>query len=267
MANYNFTDFESKKESRGNGERARVGYFSSLKEDGDEAVIRLNYKTKADFKVVTVHRILLDGKWRNVECIKSLYDTKDKCPLCASGDKMKSKVFAQLLQYIKDEQGNITSEPKIWERGYVFVNEILDAIGDAVEDGKIAPNTPICDIVFKVKRIGAKGSLDTKYKLKVMQPAVVPENVFTKDFSAFTNFDSAHHDYFTKTAEELKYYVENKKFPEADTKEEKEEVKESVPVAESVPAAEPSPAVKSTAPATKPAEGKPATKPVNRYNW
>lgn len=261
MANYNFTDFESKKESRGNGERARVGYFSSLREDGDEAVIRLNYKTKADFKVVTVHRILLDGKWRNVECIKSLYDTKDKCPLCASGDKMKSKVFAQLLQYIKDEQGNITSEPKIWERGYVFVNEVLDAINDAVEDGKIAPNTPICDIVFKVKRIGAKGSLDTKYKLKVMLPAVVPENVFTKDFSAFTNFDSAHHDYFTKTAEELKYYVENKKFPEEEpapaVKEATPVVEEPAPVVEQQPASTSVPVV----------EEKPATKPVNRYNW
>lgn len=214
MANINFTDFESKRDRSSFGDRPRVGYFNSLKDDGDETLIRLNYEAKKDFEVVTVHRVVLDGRWRNVECLKNPYETDDKCPLCASGDRMKTKIFVQLLQYSRDEQGNITYEPKVWERGYGFVPELMDTIADAVEDGKVPAGTPISDLVIKVKRVGAKGSLDTKYKLKVMQPAVVPEDVFKKDFSAFEGFDSSHHDYMKKTAEEMGYFLEHQEFPE-----------------------------------------------------
>lgn len=267
MASYNFTDFESKKESRTTGERAKVGYFSSLKEDGDEAVVRLNYDTKADFKVITAHRVMVDGKWKNVECLKGLYDTDDKCPLCASGDKVKSKIFVQLLQYTKDEDGKITAEPKIWDRGYGFVPELLDVIADAVEDGKVAPNTPIRDVVFKIKRVGAKGSLDTRYKLKVMQPAVVPDNVFVKDFSAFKDFDSAHHDYYVKTFDEIKYFVETKKFPEVKKESSASETKEEV-AAEHPGVAEDVEVIAETTLSTKEVETKEEEKaPVNRYNW
>ena len=276
MANISFTDYESKKETRTFPERAKIGYFNSLKEDGDEAVVRLNYDTKADFKVVTVHRVVVDGHWRNIECLKEPYDTNDKCPLCASGDKMKSKIFVQLLQYGKDENGNVVAEPKVWERGYGFVPELFDVIADAVEDEKIAPNTPVRDIVFKVRRIGTKGSMDTKYKLKVMQPAVVPDNVFSKDFSAFKDFDSAYHDYARKTEEEIKYFLENKKFPEK-VKEEKKPATTTAALdvdTGELPATEPEhpgaaedSAVfetrKTTATTTENPTG---TKPV-RYNW
>ena len=213
MANINFTDFETKKESRNFGDRVKIGYFNSLKEDGDETLIRLNYSTKADFKVTTVHRLLVDNKWRNIACLRGPYDTNDKCPLCASGDKMKSKIFVELLEYSKDENGNIKAEPKVWERGTGFVPELLEEMADAIEDEKITPGTLIRDVVLRVKRVGAKGSLDTKYKIKVMQPAVVPENVFTKDFSAFEGFDAAHHSYQNKTAEEMAYFLETKTFP------------------------------------------------------
>ena len=229
MASYNFTDYESKKESRTANERVKVGYFNSvLKNDGEEAVIRLNYNTKSDFKVVTIHRVPVDGKWKNIECLKTLYESADKCPLCAAGDKVKSKIFVQLLRYEKNpETGAITAKPEVWDRGYGFVPELLEVIADAVEDGKIAANTPISDIVFKVRRVGEKGSKDTRYKLKVMQPAVVPESVFVKDFSAFKDFDSAHHDYTTKSFDDVKYYVEHNTLPEAKKEEVKEETAEA----------------------------------------
>ena len=270
MAQINFTDFEKKKENRSFPERVKVGYFSSLKDDGDETLVRLNYNKKADFKVAYVHRITLDGKWRNVECLTGFYDTDEDntCPLCASGDKRKAKVYVQLLEYSKNEQGTIVAEPKIWERGYGFVPELMDVIADAVEDEKIAADTPISDIVFKVRRVGAKGSMETKYKLKVMKPEIVPENVFTKDFSAFKDFDSAHHDYYSKTEEEIKYFLQNKKFPEV-VKETKAESSESVEVKPAVE--EPKITVSETkeesvptAPTTGFNESKPA---VNRYRW
>lgn len=263
MANYNFTDYESK---RTQGDRPKVGYFTSLKDDGDEAVVRFNYNTKADFKVVTVHRVLDAGIWKDVECLKGMYDTNDKCPLCKSGDKMKSKIYVQMLQYNKDEQGKITVEPVVWSRGYGFVPELLEVIADAVEDEKIAPNTPIRDIVFKIKRVGAKGSLDTRYKLKVMQPAVVPDNVFVKDFSAFEKFDSAHHDYWVKSEEEISYFLENKKFPEVV----KEGTKESA-AAEEEPehpgVAEDVEVIAEATLSTKVEEPKEEKEPVSRYNW
>lgn len=267
MANINFTDFESKRGQSSFSDRPRVGYFSSLKDDGDEAIIRLNYNTKADFKIITVHRVLVDNKWRNVECLKGLYDTDDKCPLCASGDKMKSKIFVQLLQYNKDEQGNISVEPKIWERGYGFVPELMDTIKDAIEDEKITAQTPIRDIVFKVVRIGAKGSLDTKYKLKVMKPAVVPENIFVKDFSAFDKFDSAYHDYYQKTAEEIKYYLETKSFPDAKSEEKVNTVTGGTSEVKATVKEEPAAVKVENSPATTVTETKETTKTPARYAW
>lgn len=218
MANINFTDFESKigttKENT-YPERVKVGYFNSLKDDGDETLVRIDYDSGADFTVTTVHKVLVDNKfWRNISCLKTLHDTADKCPLCASGVEVKAKLFVKLLEYSRNEEGKIVFEPKVWERGSGFVASLNEAMSDAVEDGKISAGTKFRDVVFKIKRIGAKGSLDTRYKVKVMNPSVCPESDFKKDFTAFKDFDLAHHSYSNKTAEEMQEYLRSGKFPE-----------------------------------------------------
>lgn len=215
MANINFTDYENQKQTNSNfKDRPKIGYFNTLKDDGDETFVRFNYNTKADFKVVTIHRVKLDGNWRNVSCLKeNPYKPADTCPLCASGDQMKARVFASLIEYSKDDSGKIIATPKVWERPYKFVGDLDEAMKDAVEDGVIPANTNICDVVFRVRRKGAKGDVKTEYKVKVANPSVFPANTYVKDFSAFEGFDAAHHSYMVKTADEIKTYLETGAFP------------------------------------------------------
>ena len=218
MINIDFTDFTNTKPARTSGEKSKVKYFSSLKDDGDETVVRLDYDSPKDFKVVAVHRVVANNKWMAVACLKdSFHETNDNCPLCKSGNKMSTKIFVKLLEYSKTEDGKVTVEPKVWERGVGFVPTVMEAISDAVEDGKIPSGTKIRDIVFKIKRIGAKGSVDTKYKVKVLNPAVCPETEFVKDFSAFENYDLSRHVYYVKTKAELETYLEKGEFPASAT--------------------------------------------------
>lgn len=108
MASMNFTDYEARRTSaKGFEDRVKIGYFNSLKDDGDEAVVRFAYNTKKDFTVVTVHRIKVEDKWRNVACLKGPYDPVENCPLCASGNKMLTKVFVNLIDYVKNEEGQL----------------------------------------------------------------------------------------------------------------------------------------------------------------
>ena len=218
MANMNFDDYSPKKSSKF-GDRPKVGYFNSLRDDGDEALVRINYKTKSDFKVVTVHRYTVDGKWRNVSCLKESHDTDDKCPLCASGNRMYAKVFLSLIEYVKDENGSIVAEPKVWERPYKIISDIIDAFKDAVDDGFITPATHFEDVVLKIRRVGEKGSLSTQYKIKVMNPSVTPESAYVKDFSAFEGFDASHHSYSVKTAAEMEEFIATGKFPARESRE------------------------------------------------
>ena len=258
MASMNFTDYKPK--STGNFPERSVGYFNSLKNDGDEAIVRLNYETKADFKVVTVHRVKVGDFYRNVSCLKGAYDTADVCPLCAKGNKVLTKVFVSLIDYTKDDAGKVVATPKVWERPVGFVQDILDALKDALDDGFVTPTTKINDVVFKVRRSGEKGSIDTKYRIKVCNPSVFPESIYVKDFSAFEGFDMAHHSYSNKTAEEMKTFIETGKFPERvkETKPaQKEEPKPEVPAKEELPV---HPGVaESVAVFETPAAGTPAT--------
>ena len=269
MINIDFTDFTNTKPVRNSGEKTKVKYFSSLKDDGDETVVRLDYDSPKDFKVVAIHRVVNKNKWMAVACLKdSFHETNDNCPLCKSGNKMSTKIFVKLLEYSKTEDGKVIAEPKVWERGVGFVPSVMEAISDAVEDGKIQAGTKIRDLVFKIKRIGAKGNVDTKYKVKVLNPTVCPETEFVKDFSAFDNYDLSRHAYYVKTEDELKQFLATGEFPATTAKEAPVATK---PVIEETPV---HPGVELDLPDDEnlfgnpsKTEEKPANKPVNRYVW
>ena len=209
MAEFDFTEFTASKD----GSNTKVGYFNSLKDDGDETLVRFDYDTSTDFKVVVVHRVEKDGKHSQVSCLRDMYEKKDencKCPFCRQGDKFPTKVkaYVRMIEYSRDADGNVIVTPVVWERGSGFYNDITGAIKDGVSNGLIPDGTSIRDIVFKVRRSGKAKSSDTRFFLTAGNPKMYPEDVYVKDFSGFEKYDASKHAYWVKTAEEMERYIE-----------------------------------------------------------
>lgn len=181
----------------------KVGYFK-LENDGDVAIVRFAYSNASEFKIATVHVV---EKFKRVVCLRDANDPVEKCPLCAAGEKLYSKFYVKLIEYTKDEQGNVVATPKIWERPSGFA-QTLDSL--CTEYGGL-----LSDHIFKIKRRGAKGDMKTEYDVMYANPELYKESVgYVKDFTAFDNFDLSRHSYYVKSYDEIAEYCETGKFPE-----------------------------------------------------
>ena len=131
----------------------RVGFFT-LKNDGDEALVRLLVDSPADFQVVAVHQSTIGGRMRNVNCIRSAQDPIENCPLCAAGQSVRYRLYIPVLEYVKGDDGRIQTLARIWERPASFTSTLKNHI---VEYG------PLSKVLFKAKRSGTGTA--TKYDL------------------------------------------------------------------------------------------------------
>lgn len=153
--------------------------FFSLRDDGDEAIVRFAYNDPAEFEVYTVHPVTIDGKFRKVNCINDLRAGVSSCPMCAAGVQLQQKFYIRLIEYTRDEQGNIVPQAKIWERPTSYMQILTNLF---TEYG------PLKDNVFKVKRSGARGDMQTTYSIMFGNPTIYNEQLYPKDFSAFENY-------------------------------------------------------------------------------
>ena len=156
----------------------RVGFFS-LRDDGDEAIVRFVYSDPSEFEVYTVHPVTIDGKFRKVNCINDLRLGIHSCPLCAAGVQLQQKFYIRLIEYTRDENGNIVPQPRVWERPASYMQILTNLF---TEYG------PLCDNVFKVKRSGARGDMQTTYSIMFGNPSIYNEQLYPKDFTAFDNY-------------------------------------------------------------------------------
>lgn len=190
----------------------KVGFFK-LKNDQDEALIRINVKSMEDLQFATVHQLGAAQKWMKVGCLNPVGSYSDNCPLCsavangnASIGKASKKVFVQMLVSYKDATtGQFSAAiPVIWERPAGFANEIASKLRDY---------GPLTERVFKVTRNGAAGSMQTTYTISYIPVYDKPEAVPT-DFSAFNNFNIAKHSFWEKSVEEINTFLATGSFPE-----------------------------------------------------
>lgn len=159
----------------------RVGFFS-LKNDGDEAVVRFAYNEIEEVfeDVVTCHPVTIDGKFKKVNCLRSPKGPVEDCPLCAKGERYEQRVYIRLIEYIRGDDGSITPVAKVWDRPRSYV-DILNSF--YTEYGDISGQ------VFKIKRSGAAGSKDTKYNIIPANPAIYNSNIYTANFTAFEGYN------------------------------------------------------------------------------
>ena len=159
-------------------QRSRVGYFS-LKNDGDEAIVRFVYNDPSEFEIYTVHPVTKGGKFRRVNCINDLKAGIHNCPLCAAGVQLQNKFYIRLIEYVRDDQGNIIPYARVWERPTSYIQTLANLFSEY---------GPLNNSVFKIKRSGAPGDMKTTYNIMYSNPSIYNEQLYPKDFSAFDGY-------------------------------------------------------------------------------
>lgn len=152
-------------------------YFA-LRDDGDEALVRIMHDDTSSFEIVAVHPYQINGKFRNVNCIRDPKEDIEKCPLCSEQIPLRYRFYVHMIEYSKDANGNIISTPKVWERSLQFA----DVIASYATEYR-----PLSDYLFKIKRCGKKGSTDTTYNVIPVNMSVYRSDLYPKS-NFFDNF-------------------------------------------------------------------------------
>ena len=210
MARFDYNEYESAQVTKSvTTQKSKVGYFNSLKDNGDTAIVRFAYHSPSEFDIVTIHKIQVDGKWRSMSCLKGPYDAASKCPLCAAGEKLNRKMYVKMLEYQRDDKGNVIPHAVVWERPAEgkndFVKKLMSIIGAGYRD--------LSQYVFTIRRNGARGSLETTYEINPAHPDIYPNSLYVADFSDFIDFDLAHHSYMERPYGDLVQLVETGSLP------------------------------------------------------
>lgn len=201
MAKISFDQINTSNDSNSN---FSVGFFG-LKNDGDEAVVRIMHDDTSSFELITTHPIQLGNKYRRVNCIRDPRDPMDNCPLCKSGTKVQQRFYIHLIQYVKDDNGNIIPQAKIWERSAsyaVTIKNLIDEYG------------PLSDCIFKIRRNGEAGSMNTTYSILYGNPQVYRPEFYPKDTSLFENYSVVGSAVMDKNFEELSEFIATGEFPQ-----------------------------------------------------
>lgn len=185
--------------------------FLMLRNDGDEAIVRFAYDSPKQFDIVSCHKVKTSGgRIRLVSCLRQPSDPVEKCPLCAGGNRLIMKFFVKMLVYTQNPDGTWSASAKIWERPASFAKLLFGYFTDYGD---------LSNIIFKIKRHGAKGSLDTTYDVIYANPKVYDPNILSKDFSAFDDLKLDGYAFLTRTAEELQECADTGILPDRQPKE------------------------------------------------
>lgn len=184
--------------------------FFSLKNDGDEAVVRFMYDSVDEFEILTFHSVPVvgsDGRSRDIKvsCNRSLNEAPEKCPLCAAGNKLIQRFFIKMLQYVPDGAGHVTVRPVIWERSTQYALKLREYLNNY---------GPLSDLICKVIRHGAAGSMQTTYEIiPNLNKNIYPDNVYVKDPSVISTYSALGTLVKDKSSEDMYTYLQTGAFP------------------------------------------------------
>ena len=183
----------------------QVGFFN-LKNDGEEAVVRIMVDSIEDMEILTTHDINVEGRFRQISCLRDPRDPMENCPFCAKGDNVKQTVFIKMLQYENTPNG-VEVKPVVWQRNantYAFrIKGYLDNYG------------PLSSILCKIVRHGARGDMKTTYDIMPnLNPTQFPQESYPIKADAFKNYSALGSIVLDKTKEEINTFISTGKFPE-----------------------------------------------------
>lgn len=194
--------YENVQQQSENTNTSNVSYFS-LKNDGDEAIVRIMHDSVDTFDIHTVHTVKVNDKFRKVECIREPHQPLNACPLCEGGEKIQQRIYIQMIQYVVDN-GQIVPKAVVWERPASTYAKKLKALID--EYGVLS------DYIFKVKRNGAAGSMDTSYELMLGHPNLYPNDKYPK-VNLFEGYNSLDHAVMNKGYNDMVTFINTGNFP------------------------------------------------------
>lgn len=204
-----------------------VGFFS-LKNDGDEAIVRIMHDSPADYDILSTHSVKVGDRYTKVECLNEGANSS-LCPMCKSGAKLQYRFFVHMIQYVKDEQGNIISKPVVWDRSAKDMAAKLNAM--------LQEYGPLSDCIFKVRRNGKAGDMKTTYEIMFANPNVYRPDLYPNDTEVFKSYTASGKQVMNKTAEEMEVFLATGNFPEKNTVNSNAEATRSYATEETVPTA------------------------------
>lgn len=196
-----FNDLNNEKDS--SSFSPQVSYFV-LADDGDSALVRFNLKNLTEPILHSVHRIMVGGKRRNVECLRGPKQEASVCPLCASGERPVTRAFLPLLKYVMTEDNQVQTVPCVWETSLRVLSDLKPYVMDYGD---------LESLVFKITRHGKKGDTSTRYSITLPNQMIYKADLYPADFRAFESFSINKNMVMQKTLEELAFYVEQGSFP------------------------------------------------------
>ena len=179
--------------------------FFALKNDGDEAIVRIMHDNTDSFDLVTTHLIQHNNKYRRVNCIRDPREPLENCPLCKAGVKIQQRMYIHLIEYVKDDYGKIIPQGKIWERSATYamtIKNLIDEYG------------PLSDCIFKIRRNGKPGSRETTYSILYGNPQMYKVEDYPKDENIFKNYSAVGTAVLDKSFEELAEFLATGDFPQ-----------------------------------------------------
>lgn len=185
------------------GDSSRVSFFS-LPKDGDEAIVRFLHNDVSDFVILTRHDVGQGKQYRTVNCLRTPRDPIDACPFCASNINLKQSFYIHLLQYSKDENGNIVVSPKVWERSTAFATKLK---------GYIDNYGPLSDIMCKIVRHGT--GLQTEYEIiPNLNKQIYRDDLYPLMPELFDGYTIVGNAVMDKSAEDMRVFLQTGAFPE-----------------------------------------------------
>lgn len=210
-----YVNFDSIKNSNQSSDSSQIGFFS-LKNDGDEAIVRFMHDDTSSFKILGTHSIQLNGKFRRVNCVRTPMDPVSACPFCERGENTEYRFFITLLQYVKNPDGSVSVEPKVWERSLSYANKLKEYINNY---------GPMSDVICKIIRHGKAGDMKTEYEIiPNLNKQIYRDDIFVKKTGLFDDFNPLGRMVMDKSVAEIKEYFNTGNFPT------KEEVKTTAEV-------------------------------------
>lgn len=204
MSKFNFNEINNNSNNNTSNNNS-VGFFS-LADDGDTAIVRFYIDSMDDFDLATVHNINVDGRYRNVNCLRDAKDPIEKCPFCNAKEvPVRQRFYIHLVQYVQDDKGNMIPQAKVWERATTYAIKLKGFMDDY---------GPLSDYLFKIVRRGAKGNMKTDYEIMpILNKTAYPDDVFVKVDNPFVDYSAIGRAILNKSASDMVYYLENGNFP------------------------------------------------------
>ena len=219
MAYINYENFNNMNNSKNVNESnpsSAVGFFS-LKNDGDEAIVRFIHDDTNSFEILGTHAIQLNGKFRRINCIRTPMQPVSSYPFCDKGENIDYRFFIHLLQYVKNPDGSVSAEPKVWERSMSYANKMKEYINNY---------GPMSDVICKIVRHGKPGDMKTEYEIiPNLNKQIYRDDIFVKRTDYFDDYKSLGRVVLDKNVDEIKEYLTTGNFP---VKNNNEEIKKPV---------------------------------------